>query len=294
MSRRIATANEFFDILSSMKGGCFATIGYVTGANLNLPKVKRKNPQTGRMVGYDDYETFGKELGQDGEIGGIVKLTSYTLNWSNPKNIANAYQKYKDNLNTIRSEYGLKPTQARESYKSTQSYGNNGISTYTGGNDDLKLHSYTAQNTHNARIKSFYYLIDTEGMVMREVNKDELLSYFKKKNELSGVKELRDMGETEERIQEYIDKVKNLKMSYQTFESSSILYMVATVNGEKIVYINENLSQCVKGVNIIPAEFTKIAKERYKIDYSALQEAIEEYNNNMLLTESEATISWFD
>ena len=282
MARRIATANEFFDILSSMKGGCFATIGYVTGANLNIPQVKKKNPETGRMKGYDDYETFGKELGHDGEVGGVIKLTSYTLNWSTPESIGKAYKKYKADANNIRSEFGLEPMQDRESYKSTQEYGDNGISTYSGNNDELKLHSYTAQNVHNARTKGIYYLISTEGKVMREVDKSELLSYFKKKSEMSGVSALRKMGATEERIQEFIDKMNGLKMSYKNFEASSILYMVATVNGEKIVYINENLTQSVRGINIIPAEFTKIAKERYNIDFRTIQEAIEESEKEML------------
>lgn len=282
MARRIASANEFFDILSSMKGGCFATIGYVTGANLNIPQVKKKNPETGRMKGYDDYETFGKALGHTGEVGGVIKLTSYTLNWSTPKNIGNAYKKYKADVNDIRNEYGLEPMQDRESYKSTQEYGDNGISTYSGNNDELKLHSYTAQNVHNARTNGVYYLISTDGKVMREVDKSELLSYFKKKSEISGVSALRKMGVSEERIKEYIDKINALGMNYKNFEASSILYMVATVNGEKIVYINENLTQSVRGINIIPAEFTKIAKERYNIDFRTIQEAIEEYEKEML------------
>lgn len=288
MARRIATANEFFDILSSMKGGCFATIGYVTGANLTIPQVKKKNPETGRMKGYDDYETFGKELGHDGEVGGVIKLTSYTLNWSTPESIGKAYKKYKADANNIRNEFGLEPMQDRESYKSTQDYGDNGISTYSGNNDELKLHSYTAQNVHNARIKGIYYLISTEGKVIRELDKSELLSYFKKKSEISGVSALRKMGATEERIQEFIDKINGLKMSYKNFEASSILYMVATVNGEKIVYINENLTQSVRGINIIPAEFTKIAKERYNIDYATLQEAIDEYAVEILKESKES------
>lgn len=288
MARRIATANEFFDILSSMKGGCFATIGYVTGANLTIPQVKKKNPETGRMKGYDDYETFGKELGHDGEVGGVIKLTSYTLNWSTPESIGKSYKKYKADANNIRNEFGLEPIQDRESYKSTQDYGDNGISTYSGNNDELKLHSYTAQNVHNARIKGIYYLISTEGKVIRELDKSELLSYFKKKSEMSGVSALRKMGATEERIQEFIDKMNGLKMSYKNFEASSILYMVATVNGEKIVYINENLTQSVRGINIIPAEFTKIAKERYNIDYATLQEAIEEHAIEILKESKES------
>jgi hypothetical protein len=71
--------------------------------------------------------------------------------------------------------------------------------------------------------------------------------------------------------------------------------MVATVNGEKIVYINENLTQTVRDINIIPAEFTKIAKERYKLDYNTIQEAIDEYVNEQqkLLNESGVkSINW--
>ena len=293
MARRVASANEFFDILSSMKGGAFATIGYVTGANLAIPQVKRKNPETNRMKNYDDYETFGRELGHDGEVGGVIKLTSYTLNWSTPESLGKAYKKYKSDANAIRGEFGLDPIQDRESYKSTQAYGDNGVSTYSGNNDALSLHSYTAQNIHNARIKGMYYLVGTDGMIMREVDKSELMAYFKKSSEMSGVAALRKMGETEERIKEYIDKMNGLGMSYKNFEASSILYMVATVNGEKIVYINENLTQSVRGINIVPAEFTKIAKERYQIDFATIQEAIEEYIGKMKLNESVApNVNW--
>lgn len=274
MARRIASASEFFDILSSMKGGAFATIGYVTGANLAIPQVKRKNPETGRMKGYDDYETFGKSLGQEGEVGGVIKLTSYTLNWSTPESLGKAYNKYKTDANNIRSEFGIDPIQDRESYKSTQAYGDNGVSTYSGNNQDLSTHSYTAQNIHGARIKGMYYLIDTNGKIIRDATKDELKNYFKNASEVSGVSTLRKMGVEEERIKEYIDRIKALGMSYKNFEASSILYMVASVNGEKIVYINENLIQNVRGINIEPAEFTKIAKERYNIDFATIQECI--------------------
>lgn len=274
MARRIAQANEFFDILSSMKGGTFATIGYVTGANLAYPQVKRKNPETNRMKGYDDYETFGKSMGESGEVGGVIKLTSYTLNWSTPDSIAKAYGKYKTDVNAIRGEYGLEPTQDRESYKSTQAYGDNGVSTYSGNNQDLSTHSYTAQNIHGARIKGMYYLIGVDGRIIRELTKDELKDYFKKSGEVSGVSTLRKMGVEEEKIKEYIERVKALGMSYKNFEASSILYMVASVNGEKIVYINENLIQNVRGINIEPSEFTKIAKERYDIDFATIQECI--------------------
>lgn len=282
MARRIANASEFFDILSSMKGGCFATIGYVTGANLKIP-TKKKMP---------DYSGLAADLGHE-NLGGVVKLTSYTLNWSTPDSIAKAYGKYKTDLDTLRGEFGLEPTETRKSWASKQEFGDNGVKVYSGDNEALRTHSYTNQNVHNARIKGMYYLIDTEGRVIRECDKSELMNYFKAPTSDSAVNALRKMGIEEERIQEYIEREKALGMRYRTFEASNILYMVATVNGEKIVYINENLSQCVKNVNIIPAEFTKIAKDRYQLDFAAIQEAIEEYHNQQLLKESGiSTFNW--
>lgn len=61
--RVLKSPEEIFDILDQIGNNKFVAIGTVTGANLNIPKVKRKNPETGRMKGYPDYETFGKEVG---------------------------------------------------------------------------------------------------------------------------------------------------------------------------------------------------------------------------------------
>ena len=44
--RRVASSEEFFDILDRIGNGKFVTIGYVTGANLNVPTIKRRNPET--------------------------------------------------------------------------------------------------------------------------------------------------------------------------------------------------------------------------------------------------------
>ena len=38
--RRVASSEEFFDILDRIGNGKFVTIGYVTGANLNVPTIK--------------------------------------------------------------------------------------------------------------------------------------------------------------------------------------------------------------------------------------------------------------
>lgn len=286
MARRIATANEFFDILSSIKAGQFATIGYVTSANLNIPQVKRKNPLTNRMKSYDDYETFGKDLGHD-NIGGVIKLTSFNLNWSNPDTISKAYAKYKEKLNAIKNDFGIPVSDKRGGYQIGQEYGDKGISLYGGDNDEKAYHSYTNQNTYGAKKNSEYYLVDNDGSIVREVNKDELISYFKSNPEINGVAALRKIGADEQRINDFISQVKNLKMNYMTFEASSILYMVATVNGEKIIYINDRLSESIKNIKIQPSDFAKIAKEKYKEDLNMLNEMMKKEDKlNKIISES--------
>ena len=47
--RRVASSSEFFDILDKIGNGKFVTIGYVTGANLDVPTLSRRNPAANRM-----------------------------------------------------------------------------------------------------------------------------------------------------------------------------------------------------------------------------------------------------
>ena len=97
------------------------------------------------------------------------------------------------------------------------------------------------------------------------------------------------MGAEEEKIQDYIEQIKNLKFKYINFESNSILWIAATINGEKIIYINDNLARAVDGIDIRPEDFREIARERYQIDLSSLQEMASRMSNRKLirLTESD-------
>ena len=269
--RKIATADELFDILSSIKGGVKVTIGYVTGANLKMPEVKMKNPKTNRTMGFHDYETFGKAIGEAGEVGGVVKLTSYSLNWQTPESYKKGYIKYKAGFDALRQEFGIDASQKRGGYAKHQDFGDKGVSVYGGDNDEIKDHSYTKQNVYGAKINSVYYLVDMEGHIIREMDKSELSEFLNtKKPDISGVSSLREMGADDARIQEYIRREAELKFRTQFFETSHILYIVATANGEKILWVNEKLEHAVRnvkkvlnGVNVIPAEFMRIAKDRY-------------------------------
>ena len=280
--RRIATPNEFFDILDKMGDNKFVTIGYVTGANLNVPKVKRLNPQTNRMKGYDDYSTFGDE-----EIGALVKITSYNMRYRRRDIVAKQYGDYKNSANTIRSEYGLDPIGNKENtYKDKMNYGEQGVDLYKGGNDALQGHSYYSQNVYGVKPKSVVYCVGTDGHIIKALSQEQIIPYLKAKRETDGVAVLRKMGVEDERIKEYISKIQGLGMNYKNFEANSILWIAATVNGEKIVYINDNLARNVNDIDINPQDFIAIAKERYKKDIEAIQEQMKR-TTSMRLTESQ-------
>jgi hypothetical protein len=80
-----------------------------------------------------------------------------------------------------------------------------------------------------------------------------------------------------------------LKFKYINFESNSILWIAATINGEKIVYINDNLYRAVDGIDINPQDFRAIARERYQIDLNNLQEMTKKTmgKNILRLTETD-------
>lgn len=268
--RRIATSNEFFDILDRIGNGKFVTIGYVTGANLNVPTVKRKNPLTNRMKGYPDYSVFTDE--GDGEIGALVKITSYNMRYLNRQTVGKKYGEYKNSANAIRTNFGIDPIADRESYKQETTWSPNGPELYNGKNSDLQSHSYNPQNLYGVKPKGIVYAVDTDGHIMKELSQEQIKPYLKAKREVDGVAALRKMGAEEERINDYISQIQNLKFSYKNFESNSILWIAATVNGEKIVYINDNLARAVDGIDIRPEDFRAIARKRYQIDLANLQE----------------------
>lgn len=269
MGKRIVkTFEEFFDIMDDIGDTKFVNIGYVTGANLNVPKVKRKNPLTNRMKGYDDYSSWGEG------IGALVKITNYNFQYRSSQKFAEMYGKYKADANAIRAKYGIEPIKDKENdYKEKMDYGKSGVYMYKGGNEEKMGHSYRMQNVHGApKISSTVYAVDTEGHIIRALDDEtEVRPYVKKKAPISGVNALRNMGRDEETIKAYVAEIEALGFKPHPFEASSLLFAVATVNGEKIIYINQKLQRTVNDINIQPEDFIQIVKEKYS---KALQESI--------------------
>ena len=246
------------------------------------------------MKGYDDYSMFQNE--GENEIGALVKITSYNFNYRNRRSIHDHYHyEYKPAVNNIRQEFGMEPMKNRNGYKDVMDFGANGQEVYAGKNEKLFGNSYNPQNMFKPiHISSTTYVVNNEGHIVRALSNDQLLPYLKKKD-IAGISALRKMGADEERIKQFIEKINDLKFKYANFESHSILYIVGTINGEKMIYLNDKLQRCVNDIDINPQDFLKIAKERYQKDLFQIQEAIinqqnmlketEEYKNMITLME---------
>lgn len=269
-TRVLKSANDAFDVMDKIGNNKFVCIGYVTGANLQIPQVKRKNPETNRMKSYDDFETFASQIGHEGELGAVIKVTSYNIRYTAQDKWGEKYNNYKNGLNNIRGQFGLEPIQDKEGYTQKVDYGK-GVTTYGGNNDSLVGRTYSPQNTFGCKAKSMYYLVDTNGNIVGERTKDSVKQYLKAARKVEGVAALEKLGASEEVIEDFKNAVKGLGFSYKNFEFNSILYIAATVDGEKVIYINENLARCVNDININAQDFVDIAKKRYQEDLKEVE-----------------------
>lgn len=272
--RQFITSENLFDVLSTMKGDVRMCVGYMSVAKLNIPQVQRINPLTNRKKKYDDWETFGKELGIGGEIAGIIKISKYhKFNYVRPEDLKARYAKYRDDKDAIKLRYGLATTNKDSKlgkFTTKQEYGNNGIEIYSGDNEDKSGNSYMSQNVHGAKITSIYCLVNTKGNIIKMLTKNDLLNYLKPYSN-SDVNALKKLGKDEGEIKRFLDEVGQLKMSYQKFESSKILYIAAKSDDfGKFTYINTNMPNVIDGVTVNPQEFINIAAKQYKIDMSNL------------------------
>jgi len=265
VERKVKTPEEVFEILNQLKENKWVCVGYVTEANLNLPKIQRKNPATNRMKGYEDYETFGGEIGHEGEIGALIKITSYNYRYYGVENFDKQYGKFKNAANKIRPRYGLEPIKDKDNdYHQKINYGK-GVKAYGGENEDKKGNFYLPFNSVGANVKSVVYIVDTDGNIEENgLTEEQAKKYILvNKREIDGVSALRKMNVEEEKIQEYIKEIQALKFSYKQVIGNQILWIVGATKEQKIIYINDQLSKCINDININKEDFINKARERY-------------------------------
>lgn len=264
IERKVKNPEEVFEILDNLPENKWVCVGYVSEANLSIPKVKRRNPETNKMKGYEDYETFGREIGYEDEIGALVKITSYNYRYNGVESFNKKYGEYKNGANDIRAKYGLPPIADKENdYHQQMNYGN-GVKTYGGNNEEKRGNFYLSFNSVGANVKSVVYIVNKEGNITKELTPEQAKQYIQKRNYgIDGVSALRKMDADEEQIQKYIEEIQSLKFSYKNIIGNQILWIVGATNGQKIIYLNDSLSKVINDVNINKDDFIAKARERY-------------------------------
>jgi len=314
-TRVLKTPNEFVDLMSEMTGGRkFVSFGYISGASLNVPQVKKLNPATNRMKNFDDYDEMGRQLGYEDGIGGVIKFTRLLVNFQTQDEVGKDYGEFKQKSGQVRASFGVPEIKKKENdYTSNIDYGSNGLKGYGGTDDDKKDHMYVDQNVYSAynskgsveRKSSTYYIIGKDGKVLEACDKDrvaELFEKFGKESQYSpevnkmhqsvggkdsGLTALRKINADDQTMIDYLTKISELKFIYRRFEYSSIVFMIGTCDGQQFYYVNDNLTKMPSGVSveIDPSVFVEIANNKYKKSLDDISQAALEDQSNRNIAE---------
>lgn len=256
--RDVVGEEAFYDLLSGLKQGNRVTFGYVQNAKIEVPKGKKLNPATNRMNQFDDYETLGHNLGEEGVLRNVIKVLIYNLPWQTAEDVDTKYNDWKKTRDELGSKYGVEFGKARYNISKNNFNEKGGIAQYGGDNAELSTHTYTNLNMSGIKpISVQYYLVMNDGHIKPvDVNKLTLLSG---KPSSSAIDKLKTAGATEEEIQPL------LNMQYQRFEHSKVLFVSATPDtGIPTLLINKKLSSSIVGeTGANPEDIIKIAQDRY-------------------------------
>lgn len=290
MARRIATIDEMIDIISSIRGGLIVSIGYVSVANLykTMKNVNAedfgKNLDDSRAdIGDENYKMwndFRTGAVKKFPCGEILKVLTCTLNWQSEVNYNKNYGEYADKRNELLKSFGAEPVFDTQPKKDEMlNFGKGGVS--VGATEKTRDRLYTHQNSatinwNAPQNKKSYYIVDKQGEVMDTPVDSRIIKSLSKFN-IDGLSSLKKINASEETIKAYASKLKEFKFGVMKMLYDRILYIVATVNGEKIYFINENLNLSFgTGKNETPINTSKIlgiARQKAE-EACAIQESI--------------------
>lgn len=288
--RKIKDINELIDIMSSIKGGTFATVCYLSSANVK--KTLRgvdtdafgNDLDTNRTEGDDEYYDTLKQY-QGGSIkkfpyNGIVKMSKIQFHWQTEEKYKENFGKYADARDALIKKYGGEPNR-REGYDTTQQYGNGGVS--VGSTDNTQGRMYSHQNGATIQSRTTeYFLVDNTGDLKGGISINAVQNILSKSGDADGVSALKKVNATDEQIASYLEELKSLKFKVLKLIYDNIIFIVASVDGEKILFFNSNLANKIGSgsyaVDINPQSFMDKAKELYSKTFSELQESVKKYN----------------
>lgn len=270
--RDVIGEEAFYDLLAGLKPGNRVTFGYVTAAKIEVPKIGRNR----------SYETLGKNLGEEGVVTNVIKLTIYNLpwqkqgpdkgkypegtkkfydttkGWKEQDSFDEKYNAWKDIRNQLYGKFNIE-TGKRKYPTDINRFGDKGgIKQYAGNNQELTAHTYTRFNMHNIKpISTSYYLVMSDGHIKPiDVNRLTLLPSSPKQSEID---KLRAAGATEQDVEPLVG------MDFRQFEHSHVLFVSGTPDtGIPTLLINNKLSDKIGGVSGVNVQdIIKLAQERY-------------------------------
>lgn len=292
MRKVITNIDQMIDIMSSIKGGVFAKIGYITTAKigktaqgLNVDKFGKDLDKNRTEVDDDIYNKLrayqqgGAKRSNKFPYKGIIKYSTFQVNWQTEENYLKNYNKYATERDKILASFGATPNR-RDSYDEKINY-NKGVSVGTTDNTKGKLYSHQNGATIlNRNVK--YFLVDDNGEIQGSVPEKAIQELIKSNNPIDGVAALNAINASKEQIEDYIAQLKKLKFHVLKLMYDSILFIIITVNGEKIAYINNGLKNQVGSGSYVapiqPQSFINMANEMFKEADSSLQESVKHYN----------------
>lgn len=282
--RELRSPQDFIDVISSIPGGQYATFCYVNVANV----YKQKNKV--------DMDAFGRDMDANKPEGDdpvynelqnwrngskatmpitIIALTKYTVNWSTAENYDKNCAKYIQAKDEIDTRYGHQKDLDR-SLKTHDNQMRMGIGNgvHTGAQERNNDRVYIQQNLAKPRhMSTKYYAVDKSGHIIG-MAKSELIQSLRKAGASQIPSDLKDIL-TDEQQKQYLAELEALNFKPKKFSGDKILYIVATVDGQPIYYVNNFLtSEISKSVTINPSEFVALANQEFRKD-EALTESFE-------------------
>lgn len=290
MARRLTNVDEMFDILSSMNAGKFATICYVNVASLLRTKRSidmekfgqdlENNRREGDSFWYDPLKKFHSDDSvKKNPIYAIISVTRYNLNWSTEESYNKNFKKYMDAKNAIDKRWEIYKEPEDRKPGGFSKVNSMGIS--VGNTDNTVNRAYIHQNTYNAKKITTYYVVNEDGKIQGEIPYEAIRSILSKKTK-SGINALKKLNKSDEEIKQYLDEIDSLKFNIGTFLVDKILYIVATVNGEKIFFINDRLPSEIANINVDSQSFIDMVRELFNKSYKDITEACIKFKNKLM------------
>lgn len=274
MAKKIATANDMFDFLSTLSSNVNVTVCHMNAVKLKKTK-KIRNQETNRINSVVDYEKLGSIIGTN-NLASVISLTKYSgVKWQTHDQFAKDYGNFVNQSNKIRSEFGLKPMQRREKNIERISFGNDKL---TLGKKNNQGKSYVEQNTFDCDKEVIYYGVDKNGNIIGEFSFNEICKYLDNDRSIGGLSELQKMVKDDNIIDSYIDKVIKLRMEYTQFLNDRILYIIGESNGEKCYFVNDKPTNIIGDININLNDIMDYIKVNFYRDFRMMTENKKKYN----------------